>query len=208
MKSNVKRFLSTLCVLASVSGVLAPTLVNASSTREEYGADFSSAAADDDVVVVKKIVPLIHRNHQIVYDEDHEKDYFKYHQELYDMVMELYEKKEISLLTAYMIVVLDQMVESCKLEWMFKEPDIEESITTGKWDKEKMENFYIYCLGPSGDMRCNEMENRAISFLLDDYRDHISKEDDSTLEKSLKKSLEKLNPKNEIGISRFIFTYD
>ena len=207
MKSNVKRFLSTLCVLASVSGVLAPTLVNASSTREEYGADFSSAAADDDVVV-KKIVPLIHRNHQIVYDEDHEKDYFKYHQELYDMVMELYEKKEISLLTAYMIVVLDQMVESCKLEWMFKEPDIEESITTGKWDKEKMENFYIYCLGPSGDMRCNEMENRAISFLLDDYRDHISKEDDSTLEKSLKKSLEKLNPKNEIGISRFIFTYD
>ncbi len=208
MKSNVKRFLSTLCVLTSVSGVFAPNLVNASSTREEYGADFSSAADDDDVVVVKKIVPLIHRNHQIVYDEDHEKDYFKYHQELYDMVMELYKERKISLLTAYMIVVLDQMVESCKLEWMFKESDIEKSITTGKWDKEKMENFYIYCLGPSDDMRCNEMENRAISFLLDDYRDHISKEDDSTLEKSLKKSLEKLNPKNEIGISRFIFTDD
>ena len=203
MKSNVKRFLSTLCVLASVSGVFAPNLVNASSNREEYGADFSGAAADDDVVV-KKIVPLIHRNHQIVYDEDYEKDYFKYHQELYDMVMKLYKEKKISLLTAYMIVVLDQMVELCKLEWMFKESDIEKSITTGKWDKEKMENFCIYCLGPSDDMRCNEMEDRAISFLFDDYRDHISKGDYSTLEDSL----EKLNPKNEIGISRFIFTDD
>ncbi len=43
MKLNAKKFLSTLCVLASVSGVFAPNLVNASSTHEEYGVDFPSA---------------------------------------------------------------------------------------------------------------------------------------------------------------------
>ncbi len=48
MKLNVKRFLSTLCVLTSVSGMFAPALVKASSTHEEYGRDFSSSAAPDE----------------------------------------------------------------------------------------------------------------------------------------------------------------
>ena len=48
MKSSVKRFLSTLCVLTSVSGVFTPTLVNASSTHEEYGRDFSSEVTSDE----------------------------------------------------------------------------------------------------------------------------------------------------------------
>ncbi len=52
MKSNVKKFLSTMCVLASALGVFAPSWAKASSDHEEYGADFSSKVTPGVVLAV------------------------------------------------------------------------------------------------------------------------------------------------------------
>ena len=99
MKSNVKRFLSTICVLTSVSGMFAPTLVKASSTHEEYGADFSGAAAaapapaaDADVADV--LMPLLGK---------------KNHQEFYNKVIEFMNKNLISEYVAVLLIVFDQL---------------------------------------------------------------------------------------------------
>ena len=203
MKSNVKRFLSTLCVLTSVSGIFAPALVKASSDVEKYGNDFcgegdhsvcSSAAAaatvTEDVSCdpATILMPLFRKEN---------------HQEFYDKVIELLREEKISLRSAYFMVLLDQMVESSKTyaDKFLSYDEIKKSISTGKWNKERIvemfDSMFHGYVGPRGDLwHCSNLECRAIAYFEDDCLFYLFKGDFSILGYSLKH----LNPRSPLGI--------
>ncbi len=224
MRSNIKRVLSTLCVLSSVSGVLTPALVNASSAHEEYSKDFSSAATpaaaastsaeDTSSYAADIIIPLMRKRN---------------HQKLYDAVVKLEKEGKLSSSSAFMVVVLDQIIKYStyvvvddldpmygKVEdgdWIFSNSDIREAITNENWEKceekmdelfERLHNNYETC-GGVWLTEDNDLESRAAIIFLKAFRLYFHKfysrktfldcHDKWTCSK-LKGLLEKLNPSN------------
>ncbi len=120
MKSNVKKFLSTVCILTSFSVIFAPGLVKDSSRNEEYSADFSSAAVAPAPVCdpVAVLMPLLRK---------------KNHQEFYDKVIELMNKNLISKSVAVLLIMVDQLTVAGEKrgDWIISDLEVEDMIRSG-----------------------------------------------------------------------------
>ena len=94
MKLNLKKFLSTLCVVTSVSGVLAPNLVGAVNPPDGH-LNYSAHVA-------KLPIEFFHE----IY-EDHYQDW-------YNKVMSLKNDGHIDDFSAFMLIVINQSKYFCK----------------------------------------------------------------------------------------------
>ena len=220
MKSNVKRFLSTLCVLTSVSGIFAPALVKASSDVEKYGNDFcgegdhsvcSSAAAaatvTEDVSCdpATILMPLLRKEN---------------HQKFYDKVVELMNKNLISKPVAVLLIIVDQSIETgFKIEssyygkkgtkeWVVSDSHVENMIRSGKFvgiddcliDIDRYVSEMSQVITPENDLdyraisifsQIEEFHRDSYDYDCDYYREHSI---------SLDRALERLNPSNPKGL--------
>lgn len=213
MKSNIKKFLSTLCVLTSVSGGLAPVLVNASSDGEKYGMNFcenenrsvcSSAAAAENVSV-DPIVDIMCS----LRGEDHQK--------FYDKVIELENKKLIDETVAVSLIVVDQLTGngikyiSSISGVMINDSDVYDMIRSGNVRSidSKIQTLndrrsgMSFCIYPDDDLgyRALYIFSLAKGSSEKRFRFHMEDSDEegsSVL--TLDEALKKLNPSNPEGL--------
>lgn len=122
------------------------------------------------------------------------------HQALYDEVMKLLKNGQLCMFSAYMAVVLDQIIELGQKdgEWIFSNSEIKDAITTGNWMKYNRKSRTItenvYYIRHRSTSRFDDLEFRAeMNFVREYPVCFISRKWEST---TLKESLEKLNPSN------------
>lgn len=151
MKSNVKKFLSTMCVLASALGAFAPSWAKASSDHEKYGADFSDASAvPAPAAPATPAAPVALAIAPAVPDEiinelirlKHEIDkatrgglYLNCHQNFYNLVLKLEKEGTLTLFSAFMTLMYGQTRQ-------LSDDEIKELLATGCWSDDFMVNFY------------------------------------------------------------------
>lgn len=110
MKSSVKKFLSALCIVTSVSGVVAPTLVGAT--------DCTGSASSH----ISRVDTTLNDFCDLIYERNY--------QRWYDGVMDLRRRGIINDLSALMLITLNQTIcfgALCGID------DIKNMVVSGDW---------------------------------------------------------------------------
>ncbi len=135
MKLNVKKFLSVICAVASVSGIVVPASVGACDSDSKTCSTFKKCSFPDFHSYVN--TKLTYNIFKLLQKRDHYK--------FYDEIIRLKNSGLIGDFAAFILIIVDQTIDTMKhtvglgdelskKQWVLRYSEIENMIRSGNWD--------------------------------------------------------------------------